>query len=38
MGDYIGNTWAGPNNFVSAWMDNSNSQYMVDVVGGIRLK
>lgn len=38
MGDYIGNTWAGPNNFVAAWMDNSNSQYMVDAVGGIRLK
>jgi hypothetical protein len=38
IGDYIGNTWAGPNNFVAAWMDDSNSQYMVDVVGGVRLK
>ncbi|MBZ5574642.1 MAG: glycoside hydrolase, partial [Acidobacteriia bacterium] len=38
IGDYTGNTWAGPDYFVAAWMDNSNSTYMEDVVGGIRLK
>ncbi|MBZ5571294.1 MAG: glycoside hydrolase [Acidobacteriia bacterium] len=38
MGDYSGNTWAGPNNFVAAWMDSSNGVDMQDVVGGIRLK
>jgi len=38
MGDYTGNTWAGPNNFVAAWMDSSNGIDMQDVVGGIRLK
>jgi hypothetical protein len=38
MGDYTGNTWAGPNNFIAAWMDNSSSFYMQDFVGGIRLK
>jgi len=37
IGDYTGNTWAG-SNFVAAWMDNSNTPGMVDVVGGIRLK
>jgi hypothetical protein len=38
IGDYTGNTWDGPNYFVAAWMDNSNSFYMQDYVGGIRLK
>ncbi|HTA23296.1 MAG TPA: sialidase family protein [Terriglobales bacterium] len=38
IGDYTGDTWDGPNYFVAAWMDNSNSQYMQDFVGGIRLK
>jgi hypothetical protein len=38
MGSYAGNTWDGPNYFVAAWMDNSNSEYFQDVVGGIRLK
>jgi len=38
IGDYTGNTWDGPNYFVAAWMDNSNSFYMEDYVGGIRLK
>jgi len=37
MGDYTGNTWAGPN-FVAAWMDSSQGFVMQDVVGGIRLK
>jgi hypothetical protein len=37
MGDYTGNTWAGPD-FVAAWMDSSNGVDMQDVVGGIRLK
>jgi hypothetical protein len=36
MGDYTGNTWAGPD-FVAAWMDSSNGLDMQDVVGGIRL-
>ena len=36
MGDYTGNTWAGPD-FVAAWMDSSNGADMQDVVGGIRL-
>jgi hypothetical protein len=36
MGSYTGNTWAGPD-FIAAWMDDSNSQYLQDVVGGIRL-
>jgi hypothetical protein len=38
IGAYTGNTWDGPNYFVAAWMDNSNSFYMQDYVGGIRLK
>jgi len=38
IGDYTGNTWAGPNYFVAAWMDNSQTTYIEDVVGGIRLK
>ena len=38
MGDYTGNTWAGPNNFVAAWMDSSNGVDMQVMVGGIRLK
>ena len=38
IGDYTGDTWDGPNYFIAAWMDNSNSQYVQDVVGGIRLK
>jgi len=38
IGDYTGNTWDDPNYFVAAWMDNSNSFYMEDYVGGIRLK
>ncbi|MBZ5573666.1 MAG: glycoside hydrolase [Acidobacteriia bacterium] len=37
IGDYTGNTWAGPNYFVAAWMDNSQTPNMEDVVGGIRL-
>jgi hypothetical protein len=37
MGDYSGNTWAGPD-FVAAWMDSSNGVDMQDVIGGIRLK
>jgi hypothetical protein len=36
MGDYTGNTWAGPD-FIAAWMDSSNGVDMQDVVGGIRL-
>jgi len=38
MGDYTGNAWAGPNNFVAAWMDSSNGVDMQVMVGGIRLK
>jgi hypothetical protein len=38
MGYYSGNTWDGPNYFAVAWMDNSNSEYLQDYVGGIRLK
>jgi hypothetical protein len=38
IGDYTGNTWNGPNYFLAAWMDNSNSEYVQDFVGGIRLK
>jgi len=38
MGDYTGNAWAGPNNFVAAWMDSSNGRNMQVMVGGIRLK
>jgi len=38
IGDYTGNTWDGPNVFVAAWMDNSQSTKMEDFVGGIRLK
>jgi hypothetical protein len=37
IGDYTGSTWAGPD-FIAAWMDNSETPSMVDVVGGIRLK
>jgi len=37
MGDYTGNTWAGPN-FLAAWMDSSNGVDMQVMVGGIRLK
>jgi hypothetical protein len=37
-GDYTGNTWDGPNYFLAAWMDDSNSTYVQDFVGGIRLK
>lgn len=37
FGDYTGNTWDGPDYFLVAWMDDSNSTYMQDVVGGIRL-
>jgi len=37
MGDYTGNTWAGPD-FIAAWMDSSNGVDMQEVVGGIRLK
>lgn len=36
MGDYTGNTWAGPD-FVAAWMDSSNGIDMQEVIGGIRL-
>jgi hypothetical protein len=38
IGDYTGNTWDGPNYFLAAWMDNSNTEYLQDYVGGIRLK
>jgi hypothetical protein len=38
MGSYTGNTWDGSNFFVAAWMDNSNTEYLQDYVGGIRLK
>jgi hypothetical protein len=38
IGDYTGNTWAGANDFVAAWMDNSQTTYIEDVVGGVRLK
>jgi hypothetical protein len=38
IGDYTGDTWNGPNYFLAAWMDNSQTTYMQDVVGGIRLK
>ena len=38
LGDYTGNTWAGPNNFVAAWMDTSNGINTQEYVGGIRLK
>jgi hypothetical protein len=37
MGDYTGNTWAGPD-FIAAWMDSSNGVDMQEVVGGVRLK
>ena len=37
IGNYAGNTWAGPDNFVAAWMD-ANNDTVLDVVGGIRLK
>jgi hypothetical protein len=37
MGDYAGNTWAGPD-FIAAWMDSSNGIDMQEVIGGIRLK
>ena len=37
MGDYTGNTWAGPD-FIAAWMDSSNGIDMQEVIGGIRLK
>jgi hypothetical protein len=38
IGSYTGNTWDGPNYFLAAWMDNSQTMYIQDVVGGIRLK
>jgi hypothetical protein len=38
LSNYIGNTWDGPNYFLAAWIDDSNSMYMQDVVGGVRLK
>jgi hypothetical protein len=37
MGDYAGNTWDG-SNFIVAWMDSSNGETMVDVVGGAKLR
>ena len=37
MGDYTGNTWAGENEFIAAWMDSSNGTDMQEVIGGIRL-
>lgn len=37
MGNYTGNSWAGSNYFIAAWMDSSNGVDMQDVVGGIRL-
>jgi hypothetical protein len=36
MGDYTGNTWAGPD-FIAAWMDSSNGIDMQEIIGGIRL-
>jgi hypothetical protein len=36
MGDYTGNTFAGPD-FIAAWMDSGNGVDMQEVVGGIRL-
>ena len=36
MGDYTGNTFAGPD-FIATWMDSSNGVDMQEVVGGIRL-
>jgi hypothetical protein len=38
LGNYTGNTWDGPNYFLAAWMDDSQTTYMQDFVGGIRLK
>jgi hypothetical protein len=38
IGNYTGNTWDGPDYFVAAWMDNSQTMYLQDYVGGIRLK
>jgi hypothetical protein len=38
MGDYTGNTWDGPNYFITAWMDSSNGVDMQEEVSGIRLK
>jgi hypothetical protein len=38
IGNYTGDTWDGPNYFLAAWMDNSQTTYMQDFVGGIRLK
>ncbi|HXM23164.1 MAG TPA: choice-of-anchor tandem repeat GloVer-containing protein [Terriglobales bacterium] len=36
MGDYTGNTWAGPD-FLAVWMDSSNGVDMQEVIGGMRL-
>jgi hypothetical protein len=38
IGNYTGNTWDGPDYFLAAWMDDSQTMYMQDFVGGIRLK
>jgi hypothetical protein len=38
LGNYTGNTWDGPNYFLAAWMDDSQTMYLQDFVGGIRLK
>ena len=38
MGDYTGNTWSGPGEFIAAWMDSSFTTYLQDVVGGVQLK
>jgi len=38
IGNYTGDTWNGPNYFLAAWMDNSQTTYLQDFVGGIRLK
>jgi hypothetical protein len=38
IGNYTGNTWNGANYFLAAWMDDSQTMYMQDFVGGIRLK
>jgi len=37
-GGYDGATWDGANYFLAAWMDNSQTKYIQDYVGGIRLK
>ena len=38
MGDYTGNAWRDNSTFIAAWMDTSNGEYILDVVGGVRLR